>query len=147
MKSVLAVVLALLLLCPSVFGGEEYVSYAFGKRYRIEITDEMLAKSPTWNDEVDNPPVSPGKAIRLANALKSRLVKDSKHYKWRLISATLDNDWSSGSAPGRKWWWTIRYEAHVRVGGSSGIPSHLELVVLMDGTVIEPRVDNAAFGE
>lgn len=146
MKSILSAIPVLLLLCPSAFG-VECTSYAFGKRYRFEITSEMLARSPSWNDEVDHPPVPPGKAIRLANTLKNKLVKDSKNFKWHLMSATLDNDWWSGAAPGRKWWWTIRYEAHVREGMSTGIPDHLVLVVLMDGTVIEPKVSNAAFGE
>jgi hypothetical protein len=134
--------LPVLLLFVSPSFGQSYSSYAFGKKYDFQITPEMLAKS-SWDGKTDSPPLPVGKAIRLANALKNKLVKDSKDFKWHLISATLNNNWLSGSDAGTKWWWSINYEAHVQMGMSTGIPDHLMVTVLMDGTVVEPKITNA----
>jgi hypothetical protein len=138
MKNFLAI--PILFLFASSGLSQVFYSYAFGKRYCCEISRESLAKSPSWDTTTDNPPLSPGKAVRLANALKDKFVKDSRDFKWHLISADLENDWWSGEDAGKKWWWSVKYEAHVRVGGESGIPNHLTLIVLMDGTVIEPKI-------
>lgn len=142
---VIPVLLFLLLLVSSGLSYGVY-SYAFGRQYFCEISEEMLEKSPSWDERTDNPPLSAGKAIRLANAMKNKLVKDAKDFKWHLVSATLENDWSRDSDPGRKWWWSIRYEAHVRQGGETGIPNHLVVIVLMDGTVVQPEIRKDIFG-
>ncbi len=139
MKNTLVIPVLLLLASPSF--GDTHYSYAFGKCYIFEITPEMLDKSPSWDEQADNPPLSAGKAIRLATSLKNRLVKDSKDFKWRLISATLDHTWGSGSDAAKKWWWSVRFEARFR-GDETGRPNHLEVLVLMDGTVIEPKIED-----
>jgi hypothetical protein len=122
------------LLSPLVHASPTFVSYAFGKQYAVTISREALENSPAWKDDVDNPPLSARKAIKLAEELKNALVKDSKEYKWKLVSAELH--------PGDKWFWLINYEAKFQLGDSSGIPNNLRLVVLMDGTVIKPEVAN-----
>ncbi len=121
--------------------GNVHVSYASEKMYMFEITPETLAKSPSWDRNTDNPPLPARKAIRAANVLKNKLVKDSKDYKWYLVSATLEQDWSESSDPG-KWWWSINYEAHVRAGGETGGINRLDIIVLMDGTVVEPKISD-----
>ena len=135
----------------SVTSGHLELSFAFDKMYESEITPEMLAKSPSWDAKTDNPPLPAGKAIRLANALKNKLVKDSKDFKWYLASVTLENSnrWS-GSDAGTKWWWSINYEASQREGGDTAPPklgplnmgfiNHFDIIVLMDGTVVEPKI-------
>jgi hypothetical protein len=125
-------------------------SYAFDKRYASRIPTEKLVKSPSWNRQSDSPPFPPGRAIRLANGLKDKLVRDSKRYKWHLMSVTLDRlhpfVWDDEKKMGDKWWWSIRYEAHVREGGETGEPDHLVIIVLMDGTVIVPKVTDEEKG-
>jgi hypothetical protein len=108
-------------------------SYAFAKKYTVTIIDEALKKSPAWENDAENPPLSAKKAIKLANEIKDSLVKDSKDFKWKLRSASLE------PAGEDKWYWLINYEAQFQ-GFSSGIPNHLRLVVLMDGTVVKPEV-------
>jgi len=108
-------------------------SYAFSKQYVVTISDEALAKSPEWKDEAENPPFAARKAIKLANEMKDSLVKDSEDFKWELRSASLE------PAGGGRWYWQIDYVASHRLG-STGIPNHLRLVVLMDGKVIKPAV-------
>jgi hypothetical protein len=133
------VIPVLMLLAASARGADSYYSYAFGKQYCFEITREMLAKSPSWTEQSDNPPLSARKAIRLADALRDRFVKDSEVLKWHLVSAQLEHDWGTATDTG-KWWWLVNFEAHVRVGGESGVPNHLRVIVRMDGTVIEPKI-------
>lgn len=111
-------------------------SNAFAKRYTIKISDEILEKSPSWNDDAENPPLSARKAISLANEMKDSLVKDSDEFKWKLQSTSLQ------PTDGDKWYWLVRYEAKFQGGGSTGVPNHLRLAVLMDGTVIKPIVSD-----
>jgi hypothetical protein len=110
-----------------------YFSYTSGKQYVVEVSREALEKSPAWKDDDENPPLSARRAIRLANAMKGSLVKDSDDYKWQFETAALTSD--SG-----KWYWVIRYEAHFQRGVSSGPRAFLRIVVLMDGTVIKPVI-------
>jgi hypothetical protein len=140
MKKILGILVLLMLASPTL--ASTFYSYAFGKRYCFEIAPEMLAKSPSWDGNADDTPLPAGKAVRLANSLKNRLVKDSKDFKWHLVSAELEHDFLNEPDSG-KWWWAIRYEAHIRQGGESGIPNHLKIIVLMDGTVIEPKITEA----
>ncbi len=123
--------------------GYTFCSYAFGKKYTSEFTYEQLAKSPSWNtDRADSPPFPVGKAVRLANVQKVRLVKDLKRYRWYLESVGLNHlGWlAEDSDLSEKWWWCVTYEAHQREGGSTGPPEQLLVIVLMDGTVIVPKV-------
>jgi hypothetical protein len=114
----------------------EHASYAFSKQYIVSITSETLEKSPTWKEDDENPPLPARKAIRLANKMKDSLVKDSKDYKWKLQSASLQ------PSDAGKWYWLVHYDAEFQGAGSTGVPDHLRLVVLMDGTVVKP-VTNA----
>jgi hypothetical protein len=148
MKSFLTISVVLLLTVSAFAQGVVVLSYGFGKKYSCEIPHDKLAKSPPWKQTADSPPLPAGKAIRLANAVKSRLVKDSHDFKWSLASATLEHIHSFGPWPlpdgsdlRDRWWWAIKYEAYPRKGGTSGVPD-LIVVVLMDGTVIEPKVSD-----
>lgn len=129
----LAVAVAVVFCITPVRADMTLYSYAFSKQYSVSITREALEKSPTWKDDVENPPLSARKAIALANELKDSLVKDSDDFKWTLQSASLQ------PAGDGKWYWLLHYDAIFR-GASTGIPNHLRLVVLMDGTVIKPGI-------
>ncbi|WP_254507973.1 hypothetical protein [Anatilimnocola floriformis] len=110
-------------------------SYAFSKVYLVTISAEDVERSPAWSDDAENPPISARKALQLALAMKNSLVKDQDNFKWQLKSAELTPTFDR---PG-KWYWLVTYEA-IFQGGSTGMPPHLRLVVLMDGTVIKPVI-------
>lgn len=113
-----------------------HCSHAFGKAYYSEISRDALNKSPAWNTEDENPPLSARKAINLSDARFKKLVKDTEDYKWRREEAAV-------VFLGSKFcYWKITYEAWVTRGGSSGPPITIELFVLMDGTFIEPEVSD-----
>lgn len=133
MRHLIAVAVAMAFLVAPVRAETTLYSYAFSKQYIVSISDEALEKSPPWKEDAENPPLSARKAIKLANEMKDSLVKDSKRYKWVLQFASL---YPTGEG---KWYWLVHYDAEFQ-GGSTGIPNHLQLVVLMDGTVITPLV-------
>lgn len=120
---------------PRTTHAQTYSSYAFSKQYKVEITRENLNASPEWKENEENPPLSARKAIVIATKLKDKLVKDSVEFKWKLQRASLT------PAVNDKWYWLVHFDAEFQ-GGSSGIPNHLRLVVLMDGTAVEPIVKN-----
>ncbi len=136
-KMLLPLVLLLHYCQPSAAGDLEYASYAFGRVYWSTIADDALAKTPRWKSSEENPPVSARKAIQLADARREQLVKDTKDFKWSRVSVAIEF-----TERPEECYWKISYEAHIRVGGESGVPHHLDLYVLMDGKLIEPAVSN-----
>jgi hypothetical protein len=110
-------------------------SDAFGKRYVVTISQPALDESPEWDAEADNPPLGARKALKLATDMKNSLVEDSEKFKWRLESLSLK------PVPSGKWYWLANYEAWPR-GQFEGRTERLRLVVLMDGTAIQPEVMN-----
>jgi hypothetical protein len=124
----------LLALAPGTAHGQVYSSYAFDKRYSVAITDAALEASPDWEENEEHPPLSARRAIVLATKLKDKLVKDSAAYKWKLQQASLR---PAGDA---KWFWFVHFHAQYQEGFSTGVPHHLRLAVLMDGTAIKPTV-------
>ena len=113
----------------------EFTSHAFGKQYVVAVTDNALEASPVWRDDAESPPVSARKAVKLADALRVKLVKDSKDFKWKRESAEI----LFVDEPDRCLW-HVHYEAHPVRGGETGIGPHLDLIVLMDGTILDPVV-------
>jgi hypothetical protein len=114
----------------------EIHSYALGKHYIVAVTQKQLDKSPIWKDDAENPPLSARKAMKLTATMKDNLVKDTDRLVWKQEGASLEE------AGDNRWYWLISYRASdPRPGtGSTGQPPTLRLIVLMDGTVIEPQV-------
>src|SRR5262245_35042994 len=109
-------------------------SYSFDKQFSIAITDAAIRNSPDWKSDRDTPPIPPREAMKRANDLKSKLVVESDEWKWKMASISLTE------ADTNKWYWIVNYEAEYQKGTQVGIPPTLRLVVLMDGTVVEPKV-------
>ena len=135
MKHLMVIIIAvfIILLSEPCYAQITRCSYAFSKQYCFTITANMLKVSPVWSEDADNPPLPARKAIRLATKLKNELVKDTEKFKWKLESCSLEQAETS------KWYWFITYFARYQ-GSSTGIPHHLQVIVLMDGTVIRPMV-------
>ncbi len=96
-----------------------------------EITNDTLAKSPAWEANSENPPISARRAIDLAGKVKDALVRDTDDWEWHLESATLRKHVV-------KWFWIVTYRASIKHGGLAGGAPYLELPVLMDGQAIRP---------
>jgi hypothetical protein len=115
----------------------EFTNHAFGKAYATTVTQKALDASPVWRDDAESPPVSARKAIKLADTLRAKLVKDSKDFQWKRESAEI----LFLQVPDRCLW-RVHYEAHPIRGGETGISPHLDLIVLMDGTILNPVVSD-----
>lgn len=118
-----------------IFNGATGITSQAGQ---IQVSLE-LPKTPTgpkWTGDRPNPPLSTAEAIRLATKKLNGLVQDTDEFYWGLVSASV--------VPWRYqdgyWYWQITFERHVKRGGSSGWPPEIRLVVLMDGTVVEPQI-------
>jgi hypothetical protein len=103
--------------------------------YHVTVTPAALKRTPVWRADADGPPLSPLKAMILADARRRELVKDSANYKWGLERAALQP-----ALDGDRWYYEITYHAQFQGGASTGHPPFLILLVLMDGTVPEPVV-------
>jgi hypothetical protein len=113
----------------------EIKNYVENRTIMVKVNKERLLRTPVWRTEAVNPPVSPKRAIGLANEMRKALVKDTARFKWRFVSAKLVRDTES-----ERWYWKIGFEARVRAAEPPDYPQELELVVLMDGTAVQPIV-------
>jgi hypothetical protein len=113
------------------------------KSYYSPVTDAALMKTPAWNAKVDeNPPVSARRAIELAVAVKNRLVKDVGDWKWGYHRVRLE--YKDIPSVGRRWYWRINFEAWFD-GMPPEVAPRVDVVVLMNGTTIEPVESKSPF--
>ena len=126
-----------ILLASSLIGeaGETHYSYAFGKRYAFEISDEALRRTPKWQDDSENPPISARQAIKAADELRRKLVPDTDDFKWFRESASINF-----IEEPKRCVWEVIYVARFQQRESTGRPMRLSLFVLMDGTIVQPEV-------
>ena len=126
---------------PVFKGRRTFFSNSGGRTFKIEVTEEMLAHLPKWDRHRDNPPLSASEATMKADQVRRRLIEqekitDQSLYEggaWRLMAAELtplDDDLGL-------WYWLVRFEYVV---SSPEPPDELRLVVLMDGSVLEPTL-------
>lgn len=109
-------------------------SYTFGHQLTTTLPEEPIG--PTWKMSESTPPLSVSQAVALAEEFRQRTVQDLEDFEWGLSSITLV-PWDAESG---YWYWMIYFEQLVLQGGSTGVPSHLNVIVLMDGTVVHPTV-------
>ena len=122
---------------PAEPSGETYRSRLFENTWVSKITDEAIDKSPNWDAASENPPLSAKKALKLSLPVAERLAKAEKKgfdaWKIELEGATLKKS-------GKHWIWKVQYTWH-RGGIGTGVPPFADIIVLMDGTVVEPKID------
>lgn len=122
-----AVIVAIVLCASSNLLAQTY-SYAHGKRFAVTVTDEAVMKAPAWKVDADDPPLAARKAMKIANEALPRLLPDAKkgEFKFRELSLCPHSD--------KGWYWEVLY-----CGNSfTGIAPAIRIVVLMDGSVVEP---------
>jgi hypothetical protein len=100
------------------------------KNYTCTLYASRLAKTPSWKEEHDNPPLSLRKAFAAGRKYLAQMVKDPE--KWDLEQITL----RSVGEPG-KWIYIIEVRQPLPPGGLEGKLTTSKLIVLMDGTVLE----------
>ena len=103
-----------------------------GKPFEFVLSASRLAKTPSWPDNQENPPLSPRKALAAARKYLARLVADAA--KWQIEQLTL----RSVGTPD-KWIYVIEFSPPLPPGGLDGKSVTSKLVVLMDGTALEAQ--------
>lgn len=104
---------------------------AFGKTFVSVFTAEMVAATPTWDEEADNPPVSARAALTAAKIMRDSVAEAPEGFVWSRGSLTLIR-------PSEHCYWFVRFVA--KKEGDDGKHS-LTVIVLMDGKAIKPVVD------
>jgi hypothetical protein len=113
-----------------VFSSYMLSSYTVGKRFDFEVTGERVLKTPAWKADADAPPLPPRKADQLATAKFRQLIPDAKNWKRERIALEDAGD-------GLHWIYIVEFR---QSGTFNGVPPFLKVIVLMDGTVVEPRI-------
>jgi hypothetical protein len=99
------------------------------KEFKIEFTDEDLAKTVSWSPEKQSPPLSFEKAVETGrNNLKKYIQKAAD---WELEALHYDRVGND------KWVCILEFRSPSNDAGDSNI---FRVVVKMDGTVILPQV-------
>jgi hypothetical protein len=107
-------------------------SWAYGKAYDVNLSDDDIQKTPAWKQDDENPPLSARRAVRLATKMKDSLGKDAKQLEFGGLAL----EQFSG-----RWYWTVRFAGDPE--NDRMMAPHLFLVVLMDGTVPKPESRDA----
>jgi hypothetical protein len=108
------------------------------KFFFITVKPEALRRTPAWQPTTKEPPLSPLKAILLAERKSRQLEPASGKYSWVLDDASLK------AANDNRYYYRVTFYSHPPDAVSLKYPPYLRLLVLMDGTVPEPEVWEAA---
>jgi hypothetical protein len=101
-------------------------------RYEYHITDQDLQATPAWPAGEDNPPLSARTAIDIATKQLATLLPDGKD--WRLYEVTL-------RPIADRWVYLVQFLEPLRGnGGGQQLSSGFEVVVLMNGVAVMPRI-------
>ena len=109
-----------------------YVSLNSGKAFVSVITAEAVERTPAWNKTNPNPPFSAQKAMQLADKMKEKLLNPERTNVGSVLL------FGVRKATDDYWYWLARYE--LDPDGWSGPLPDLIILILMDGTVVTPRV-------
>ena len=104
---------------------------AGGQEYQLEITQAQLSDSPSWLESRDNPPLAPGKALRIARAHLNSVVPDAK--AWSLKNIII---WPIGRG---KAVYILEFQEPITLEAISGYQDIFKVMVLMDGSVAKAR--------
>jgi hypothetical protein len=103
-----------------------------GKKYEFRISEQALQNTPVWTPDQDNPPLSARSAIDIAKNEMAALLPNGKD--WRLYEVTLrplDDHWV----------YLVQFLEPLRPdGGGQQLSNGFQVVVLMNGVAVMPRI-------
>ena len=105
----------------------KFSSYYDGKRYDFIITPEQLTNSPDWLEGQDNPPLAARRALEIAKAYLPKVVPNGEQWVNEGINLEPLGE--------QKWVYLIQF-----YDGKDGLHSSFNLVVLMNGETVEPKI-------
>lgn len=105
-----------------------------GKLVQNSISKAELARMPSWNPNDGPPPISHGDAVRIARHYLKE--KSPKFANAEIAEIKLAQFLVPEYHP-NKWFYCIVFMNGIPV--TSGIPEHITIVVMLDGSVNEPH--------
>ena len=128
---------------PHPYASHTSVVYSYvGGRHKTEIPNPF---GPRWTKGSNNPPMGASEAVRLATKIRRAKFPDRPNWPW-VIEQTSLVPWNVESG---YWYWQIQFGQEyqpppnmVMGAGHSGPATELNLIVLMDGTVLTPTPIN-----
>jgi hypothetical protein len=102
-----------------------------GKKYEFHLADQDLQKTPAWPATQENPPLSARRAVDIASKQLAALLPNGKD--WRLYSVTL-------RPMDDRWIYLVDFLEPLRRDNSVQQSSSFQIVVLMNGVAITPKV-------
>lgn len=117
--------------------GDSVSNHASGKRFEVVLPKDPVG--PQWEQGKKHPPLGAAEAIILAVEKSKDYIKDGDDVVWGINGTTL-KPWQPKQG---YWYWSVEFQQRpdmVGGGGYSGPLPTFVLMVLMDGTVIQPKV-------
>ena len=103
-----------------------------GKKYEFRIAEQDLQKTPAWPPAQENPPLSARRAMDIASKKLATLLPNGKD--WRLYAVTL-------RPMENRWFYLVEFLEPLRGDGAGQqLSTGFQVVVLMDGTAVTPKV-------
>jgi len=65
------------------------------KHFVVTVTDERLKRTPSWERQNENPPLSARSALKIADDFRKISFKDPPGWKWDFVSLSLRHNGSS----------------------------------------------------
>ena len=109
----------------------EFSSYHGGNRYDFRLTHEELAKTPAWNNDDENPPLSVRQAKVVGAESLKHLFADAE--EWRMNEITLH-------PIADRWVYTISFTEPPPPGCKDCLAFPFVVVVRMDGVAVPATV-------
>jgi hypothetical protein len=119
-----------LTLLPAQFETTLTVDYG-GKKYEYRITEQDLKRAPAWLPGQENPPLPARRAIDAASKQLATLLPNGKD--WRLSQVTL-------KPVENYWYYVVEFLEPVSAGAGRQLSSGFQVIVLMNGVTVMPRV-------
>ena len=101
------------------------------------ISREQLARTPAWNPDSEFPPLSPRKAADLAQAMLHKIAAGRRWAQSDISLKPFDVATDEGDHRDVRWLYVLHYGLLNDVDNNQS--GSLFILVLMDGTVIEPK--------
>lgn len=100
------------------------------QRYAYQLFEHDFANTPSWNQDEGEPPLSVGRAIKVAREHLPRFVKGAE--SWKVDMVTLKD------VVADKWYYRIDFLCRGAVCREAR-ERHFMAIVKMDGTIVEPK--------
>ena len=107
----------------------ERPSHLYPYEYVSTVTESQVLSAPAWKRNAGHPPLSARKADELAKAVFRKLPGRSTLERTEIHLVDLGDS--------IHWFYVVRFDTVNEA--ITGLPAWAEILVLMDGTVIEPK--------